>query len=83
MIAHTEIEKHKLRRLIKDGVIVFSGNKKLKIYGTSSCCTGKRMKKQNRLFFKTETEALQNGFRPCGKCLKAKYLYWKTAQETG
>ena len=31
------------------------------------------MKKENRVFFRSETEAKQLGFRPCGHCMKLKY----------
>ena len=34
------------------------------------------MKPENRVFFKTEKEALENGYRPCGQCLKMKYKEW-------
>lgn len=56
---------------------MFGGNKKLKIYGNLSCASGKRMKKENRVFFKNETEAFQNGYRPCGLCMQKLYLQWK------
>lgn len=35
------------------------------------------MKVENRVFFKDETEALANGYRPCGHCMKNKYAIWK------
>jgi methylphosphotriester-DNA--protein-cysteine methyltransferase len=31
------------------------------------------MKKENRVFFKTETEAISAGFRPCGHCMPIRY----------
>ncbi|WP_230383895.1 Ada metal-binding domain-containing protein [Pedobacter endophyticus] len=34
------------------------------------------MKIENRVFFKTENEALAMGFRPCGHCLKQQYNQW-------
>ena len=54
-----------------------AGNLSLKIYGTLSCKSGKRMKKENRVFFKNEAEAIELGFRPCGHCLRAEYVRWK------
>jgi methylphosphotriester-DNA--protein-cysteine methyltransferase len=54
-----------------------AGNQRLKIYGTLACSSGKRMKKENRIFFKSEEEAIQAGYRPCGHCLNEKYLVWK------
>nr|WP_317126867.1 Ada metal-binding domain-containing protein [Chryseobacterium bernardetii] len=35
------------------------------------------MKKENRVFFTDESEALQNGYRPCGHCMKESYRQWK------
>lgn len=58
---------------IKNKQIALAGNKKLKIYGTLDCRSGKRMKKENRIFFFSEDEARQSGYRPCGNCLKIRY----------
>ena len=43
------------------------------------------MKEENRVFFKNEEEAIQNGYRPCAHCLPEKYKIWKAElkQETG
>ena len=57
--------------------IAFAGNNELKIYGTLKCASGKRMKKENRVFFASEKGAIQSGYRPCGNCLKIKYNDWK------
>jgi methylphosphotriester-DNA--protein-cysteine methyltransferase len=57
-------------KLIRKGKIKFAGNVKLKIYGTLRCRFGKRMKKENRVFFESEEEAISFGFRPCGNCIK-------------
>ena len=76
MFHHIELEKQKLKSLIKNGKIVLGGNKRLKIYGTLSCNSGKRMKKENRVFFSSEKEAINEGYRPCGHCMKTKYLKW-------
>ncbi len=35
------------------------------------------MKRENRVFFSSEKEAIANGFRPCGHCMKQKYQKWK------
>jgi methylphosphotriester-DNA--protein-cysteine methyltransferase len=77
LIKHNEIEGPVLRIKIKQQQIVLAGNIKLKIYGTLSCKSGKRMKKQNRVFFVSEEEALSNGCRPCGHCMKPNYKKWK------
>jgi methylphosphotriester-DNA--protein-cysteine methyltransferase len=70
---HNEISDAVLRIKIRQQQIVLGGNIKLKIYGTLSCKSGKRMKKQNRVFFATANEALENGYRPCGHCMRAEY----------
>lgn len=77
MILHTAISDSALRSKIKQKDICLGGNRKLKIYGTLQCTSGKRMKKENRVFFASENEAMQNGFRPCGHCMKTIYQKWK------
>lgn len=66
-----------LKTLMDSGAITLGGNAKLKIYGLFSCSSGKRMKVVNRVFFQNEQEALANGYRPCGHCLREKYKVWK------
>ena len=56
---------------------MFGGNKKLKIYGTLHCASGKRLKRENRVFFSSEKEALENSFRPCAHCMRKQYQNWK------
>ena len=77
MIQHSAISNSGLRSQIKQKRICFGGNKKLKIYGTLQCSSGKRMKRENRVFFSTEYDALQNGYRPCGHCMNQAYQKWK------
>jgi len=77
MIRQSEISDSDLRSKIKQQKIHFGGNCKLKIYGTLSCASGKKMKRENRVFFSSESEAIENGFRPCGHCMKEKYQKWK------
>lgn len=77
MIAHTETGRRMLTALIRRGEIVLAANKRLKIYGLLNCASGKRMKKENRIFFKSEMEAIKNGFRPCGHCMKKEFQEWK------
>lgn len=36
-----------------------------------------RMLKANRVFFSSEKEALQKGYRPCAHCMNAAYKKWK------
>ena len=81
MWEHAKIEKHEVFGLIKSKSIKFAGNKKLKIYGTLRCKSGKRMKKENRVFFLNEEEAIAIGFRPCGHCMAANYLNWRMSKK--
>lgn len=77
MIRHGDMSDSELRRQIKHKEILTGGNIKLKIYGKLNCPSGKRMKRENRIFFSSVKEAVKNGFRPCGHCLKADYKNWK------
>lgn len=53
MIEHIDISDSELRNKIRRKDILLAGNRKLKIYGTFSCTSGKRMKR------KTEFSSLQ------------------------
>ena len=77
MCKYEDLTNKELLHKIKNGSIQFAGNTQLKIFGTLKCRSGKRMKKRNRVFFETETEALLLGFRPCGHCLPVRYREWK------
>ena len=66
-----------LFRMIRMGKLVYAGNKRLMIYGTLHCKSGKRMNKMNRIFFMNEDEAIAEGYRPCGHCMKEAYKNWK------
>ncbi|MEO5783283.1 MAG: Ada metal-binding domain-containing protein [Ginsengibacter sp.] len=76
MIQHSDISTEEHRKKIALNEICYGGNKRLKIYGTLQCKSGKRMKKENRVFFVSEKEAIKNGFRPCGHCMKTAYQKW-------
>ncbi|MBN8652546.1 MAG: metal-binding protein [Cytophagales bacterium] len=76
MWLHVSLTQSEIQSKIKQGEITFAGNHKLKIYGLLNCASGKRMKKQNRVFFVSETEALKNGYRPCRNCTYKKYQQW-------
>lgn len=84
MINHSDIgtdlvsRKIETRKLISKGTIKLGGYKPGKIYGTLSCSFGKRMKVENRIFFESEQEAIDAGYRPCGHCMPEKYKVWKT-----
>jgi methylphosphotriester-DNA--protein-cysteine methyltransferase len=77
MIKHSEISNIELHNKIRQKEILIGGNIKLKIYGTLYCLSGKRMKKETRVFFSLETEAIEKGYRPCGHCMKKEYKIWK------
>jgi methylphosphotriester-DNA--protein-cysteine methyltransferase len=85
MIRHTELGRHPFKRgrqlktLLDNNEIAFAGNSKLKIYGMLNCSSGKRMKIENRVFFTSEKEALQFGYRPCGHCMLAAYKQWRAS----
>ncbi|MBA4744372.1 MAG: metal-binding protein [Muricauda sp.] len=74
---HANLNEKEVRNLIRKGEIILAGHKRLKIYGTFKCASGKRMKKENRVFFNTESEARKLGFRPCGHCMRVTYKVWK------
>lgn len=82
MIVHSDLEDILLRRLIRQHRLVLGGNRKLKIYGSLTCTSGKRMKKENRVFFASEEEALHLGFRPCGHCKKEAYKKYRQLYST-
>ncbi|HQQ99116.1 MAG TPA: Ada metal-binding domain-containing protein [Cyclobacteriaceae bacterium] len=78
MIAHDQLTDRELRSMIRAQTITLAGNRSLRIFGTLRCRSGKRMKRINRIFFKNETEALCEGFRPCSNCMRTNYLKWKS-----
>jgi len=80
MIRHPDTDKRQLHQLIRSGKVVLGGNRKLKIYGKLSCKSGKRMLPKNRVFFTSESEAIHEGHRPCGHCMREAYREWKTAK---
>lgn len=79
MWQHIDLTQIDLKAKLKNGDIVFAGNRKLKIYGSLTCNAGKRMLKINRVFFTNEHEAISQGYRPCGHCMKTAYKKWKDA----
>ncbi|MEX2235226.1 MAG: Ada metal-binding domain-containing protein [Cyclobacteriaceae bacterium] len=65
------------KRLVHSREIRFAGNRKLKIYGRLNCASGRRIKKNNRVFFSSEEEATRFGYRPCAKCMPMQNLLWR------
>lgn len=66
----------------------YGGNKKLKIYGRLDCPSAlswlkRGHYKKHRVFFATEEDAINAGYRPCGICLRKKYLKWKSPINEG
>lgn len=82
MLRHVDLSQKNIIKLIRAEEIVWAGNSNLKVYGKLDCVSGKRMKKENRVFFKSETEAVNSGFRPCGRCLHDRYLNWKKSNQS-
>ncbi|TXN37365.1 metal-binding protein [Flagellimonas hymeniacidonis] len=77
MIEHKEITPFELFSSLKQQKIQWAGNKNLKIYGTLSCKSGKRLKVENRVFFCSDKDAIKEGYRPCGHCMREEYKVWK------
>ncbi|MBY0433894.1 MAG: metal-binding protein [Cyclobacteriaceae bacterium] len=77
MILHRELTPLELKRNLRLNTLTCAGNERLKIYGRLDCKSGKRMKKENRVFFASEHEAIQAGYRPCGHCMKKEFTRWK------
>jgi len=73
LLLHKEISDALVRKMIRQNQISLGGNGPKKIYGYLNCASGKRLKKQHRVFFKNEKEAILAGFRPCGICMKTAY----------
>jgi len=65
----------KLYKILKDGEIIdseipgqYAGWKSGKIFGRLDCKSGMRMKKENRVFFYSIEDAINEGYRPCKNC---------------
>jgi methylphosphotriester-DNA--protein-cysteine methyltransferase len=79
MIEHKKISSSELFSFLKQQKTQWAGNSKLKIYGTLHCKSGKRLKVENRVFFHSEEDALKQGYRPCGHCMRKAYQLWKNS----
>ena len=78
---HAQLSDQDLIKLLRTRQNMFAGNARLKIYGKLDCAAGRRLKKHNRVFFSSTLEAVKQGYRPCGRCLKPDYLKWKNGSE--
>ncbi len=76
MNRHNRIDDSEVLKAVKSGLIRYGGNRKQKIYGALTSKSGKRMKRQNRVFFENRKDAINNGYRPCGNCMKEAYREW-------
>jgi methylphosphotriester-DNA--protein-cysteine methyltransferase len=61
---------------------LFGGYKRMKIYGRLDCPSALWAIKKGdyakyRVFFATEQDAIECGYRPCGNCMKEEYKIWK------
>ncbi|HEY1032796.1 MAG TPA: Ada metal-binding domain-containing protein [Flavipsychrobacter sp.] len=77
MWQHRELDATTVHAMIRNQQVTMGGNKRLKIYGKLSCASGKRMKRENRVFFTNEAAAIYAGYRPCGHCMPKAYKKWK------
>lgn len=77
MIRHSDVEDRMVRKMIRSGEIKLAGNSTLYIYGTLRCKSGKKLKRMNRVFFHNLSDAISNGYRPCGHCMRSEYKKWK------
>jgi len=78
MWKHINLSDETVKTMIGQKDITFAGNIPYKIYGKLSCKSGwKKMKRKNRIFFRSEKEAIKNGYRPCGSCMRESFLVWK------
>ncbi len=77
MIIHGHYSDYAIQVMIIKRMINYGGNHRYKIYGQLRCTSGKRMKRENRVFFYSAAEAIKEGYRPCGRCCRAEFLIWK------
>ena len=77
MIPHAAIGPGELRALLRRGALTLAGHRGRRIYGRLDCASGRRMRREQRVFFADEAEALALGYRPCGHCLPSAYRAWR------
>ena len=76
ILHHRDLSDRELRSLIEQNKVCLGGNRRLRIYGRLDCSSGKRMKRENRVFFLSKQQAVEVGYLPCGHCMKAEYRQW-------
>lgn len=67
---------------------LWGGHRGNKIYGLMECPAATRAIAlgsyvKSRVFFADESTAIAAGYRPCGVCLREKYLIWKHERREG
>ena len=75
------------KQYLSDTPGTLGGHRKLKIYGRLDCPSALRWIKkgkyvQNRVFFESESVAIEAGYRPCAVCMPDEYKEWKEKQST-
>ena len=74
------------KQYLSDKKGTLGGHCKLKIYGELSCKSAnhyidKGQYVRNRVFFKSESDAISAGYRPCAVCMREKYDLWNKLQK--
>jgi methylphosphotriester-DNA--protein-cysteine methyltransferase len=70
MWRHDALTDAELFGLLRSRAILLAGNCRARIYGRLECASGKRLLRQNRVFFRSEQEALVQDYRPCRHCMR-------------
>ena len=62
------------------------GHSRQRVYGRLDCPVALslirrgRNRREYRVFFASEADAVAAGYRPCGACMRAEYAAWKAAR---
>jgi methylphosphotriester-DNA--protein-cysteine methyltransferase len=61
---------------------LLGGHRRTKVYGTMDCPVALSLLRRgyeprHRVFFADEQTAIAAGFRPCGACMRERYLEWR------
>jgi len=75
-------------KILKNGEIVessisgeYAGWRPGKIFGSLDCKSGMRMNKENRVFFHTLADAVNEGYRPCKNCKPMGFDEWEQVKD--
>lgn len=81
-----EKEENKLYTILKNHEFIqskkpgeYAGHRRYKIFGLpdGTCCGGRMMKRENRVWFHTLEDAVNEGYRPCNLCKPMDEQDWK------